>query len=173
MGASIAVPSTEDPAVSWTARAERLLAKEAYLLDSRRLEDWVELFTADGIYWVPLERDALDPGESLNIAFEGRPRLMQRVARLRSGLAHAQEPPSSTVRGYSSVYVAPGDATETTALVHSALHVVEARLGEETLVAARCDHRLVIGADGGTYIALKRVWLVNASEAQHDLSFIL
>ena len=29
--------------------------REARMLDELRFDDWLELFTADGIYWMPLE----------------------------------------------------------------------------------------------------------------------
>jgi hypothetical protein len=40
--------------------AEDFLSHEAELLDQRRFEDWLKLFTEDGIYWIPVE-DGTDP----------------------------------------------------------------------------------------------------------------
>jgi 3-phenylpropionate/cinnamic acid dioxygenase small subunit len=155
---------------NWTVRAERFLAFEAFLLDQRRFEEWVDLFGDDGIYWIPLDRAADDAGESLNIAYEGPSRLRQRVARLRSGIAHAQEPPSSTVHSYGSVFVEA--ASDKGATVRSSLLVVESRFGPHALVAARCEHRLAYDTSGTITIEMKRVDLVDAAQAQHDLSFI-
>jgi 3-phenylpropionate/cinnamic acid dioxygenase small subunit len=168
----VSVAPVADPELlaAWTERANRLLALEAFLLDSRRYEEWIELFEDDGLYWIPLDRSSTDGGESLNIAFEGPPRLRQRVARLRSGIAHAQEPPSSTVHSYSSVLVE--DVSPAAAIVRSALLVVHCRFGDQLLVAARCEHRL-IARDGGVSIAQKRVDLADVDQAQNDLSFVL
>jgi 3-phenylpropionate/cinnamic acid dioxygenase small subunit len=154
----------------WTELATRLLATEAYLLDARRYEEWIELFLDDGVYWIPLERSAEDPGESLNIAFEGPPRMRQRVARLRSGIAHAQEPPSSTVHSYSGILVTEASPAEAT--VESALVVVESRFSEQNVVAARCRHRLVRDEAGAVRIALKRIELAEVEQALSDLSFV-
>ena len=35
---------------------EQFLYHEARLLDEQRLEEWLELFTDDATYWVPLMR---------------------------------------------------------------------------------------------------------------------
>jgi benzoate/toluate 1,2-dioxygenase beta subunit len=162
--------TSAEPTSRWTGQAARLLALEALLLDSRRYEEWIELFTEDGLYWIPLDRGAADAGESLNIAFEGPARMRQRVARLRSGIAHAQEPPSSTVHAYSSIIVTEAD--DSSATVESALVVVETRFGGQTVVAARCRHRLVRDDAGAVRIAQKRVELADLEQAQPDLSFV-
>ncbi|MGH9297177.1 MAG: aromatic-ring-hydroxylating dioxygenase subunit beta [Acidimicrobiales bacterium] len=164
---------TQSATAGWSERAARFLAHEAYLLDERLFEEWIELFCDDGIYWIPIDRKSEDPGETLNIAYEGPPRLRQRVARLRSGIAHAQEPPSSTVHAYSSIYVVDELTTDELAVVRSALIVAESRLGRETFVSARCEHHLRARPSGATNILRKRIDLVGADEAQSDLSFIL
>lgn len=169
MTTSAPVAGDEDLAL-WTSRASELLAREAYLLDRRRFEEWVDLFGTDGVYWIPLDAAADEPGETLSIAFEGPARLRQRVARLRSGIAHSQEPPSSTVHSYSGMFVEA--ATKERAVIRSALLVVESRFAHQVLVAARCEHRIVQGTTGAVTIELKRVDLVDADQAQHDLSFI-
>jgi 3-phenylpropionate/cinnamic acid dioxygenase small subunit len=35
--------------------AESLLYREARLLDTLQLEEWLTLFTDDGLYWLPME----------------------------------------------------------------------------------------------------------------------
>ena len=40
---------------------EKFLFYEARLLDQGRLEEWGQLFTDDGIYWVPATVDQPDP----------------------------------------------------------------------------------------------------------------
>lgn len=36
---------------------EELLYREAELLDERRYEDWLDLFTEDARYWMPMRRN--------------------------------------------------------------------------------------------------------------------
>jgi hypothetical protein len=40
---------------------EQFLYHEARLLDTQQLEEWLELFTDDATYWVPLEAEQKDP----------------------------------------------------------------------------------------------------------------
>ena len=42
-------------------RIELFLLHEARLLDQRRFEEWMELFTEDGYYWAPARPDQPAP----------------------------------------------------------------------------------------------------------------
>jgi biphenyl 2,3-dioxygenase beta subunit len=83
---------------------ERFLYREALLLDERRFDEWVELFADDLHYWMPVRRDKpqrADIGEFAGrgeLAFfdETKDTMMRRVAKLHTGLAWAEEPPSRT-----------------------------------------------------------------------------
>lgn len=83
---------------------ERFLIREARLLDERRYDEWVELFTNDVHYWMPVRRDKTrGPGKDEfagegELAFfdETKDTLQRRVAKLATGLAWAEEPPSRT-----------------------------------------------------------------------------
>ena len=46
---------------------EQFLYHEARLLDTQQYEAWLELFTDDATYWVPLEREQKDPFETSSI----------------------------------------------------------------------------------------------------------
>ncbi|ABM58412.1 aromatic-ring-hydroxylating dioxygenase subunit beta [Verminephrobacter eiseniae] len=49
------------------------VAHEAALLDKRRFDEWLALFTADGHYWVPLLGAAqADPYSHNSLAYEDR-----------------------------------------------------------------------------------------------------
>ena len=51
------------------AQAQDLLHHEAWLLDKQRFAHWLELYTKDATYWVPLEQDQADPFETSSIAW--------------------------------------------------------------------------------------------------------
>ena len=81
-------------------RIEQFLYREVRLLSERRYEEWLDLFTDDARYWMPAREtidgqpDALwDEGE---MAFfdDDKEFLAARIERLRSSLAHAEQPPS-------------------------------------------------------------------------------
>lgn len=83
---------------------ERFLYREALLLDQRRYEEWVDLFTDDAHYWMPIRRDkSRTPGrdefareDELAFFDETKDTLVRRVAKLATGQAWAEEPPSRT-----------------------------------------------------------------------------
>jgi 3-phenylpropionate/cinnamic acid dioxygenase small subunit len=78
--------------------------REAWLLDERKLKKWLDLFTEDVLYFMPrrknvLRREAqreLTPLGDLAILEEDKRYLEMRVARLDTGMAWAEDPPSRT-----------------------------------------------------------------------------
>ncbi len=78
--------------------------REAWLLDERKFKDWLGLFTDDVLYFVPrrknvhrreAERELTSLGD-LAILEEDKRYLEMRVARLDTGMAWAEDPPSRT-----------------------------------------------------------------------------
>src|SRR3984885_1203948 len=90
------MPRTEDPERMVVSRYAEFLLDEAELLDTRRLDEWTSLFTEDAVYWLPMDPRQVAPGDGLNIIYDDRPRLLDRVSRLNSGLAFSDEPHSAT-----------------------------------------------------------------------------
>jgi ethylbenzene dioxygenase beta subunit len=145
------------------------LYREARLLDRRDLQAWLELFTEDAQYWVPLREEYRDPDAELNIIFDDRPRLIGRVGRLESGVAYAQEPPSRTARLLGNITVDRAGANFAT---EATFFLYELRGGETQMLAGRYFHELVAGA-GGLRIRRKTVELVNRAEPLFNLTFVL
>ncbi len=151
--------------------AEDFLYQEASLLDERRLEDWLELFTADGKYWVPIDEDS-DPEVEPSVLYDDAEMLARRVYQLRHQPHYSQRPPSRTIHAVSNVRLDGrlarkfGLAGEETA-VYCTLIVYELRggdqqqfgLGEQRSLAARCQYLLRF--EGRWRIALKKVILIN------------
>ena len=152
------------------SEAEDLLYREARLLDERQYSRWLEMFSPDGTYWIPANHDGTDPGREISLVFDDAHRLRDRIARLGSGLAHAQNPPSKTKRLISNVEINETDA-ETT-MVISAFILYELRRGKERVFAGRYEHRLK-RIDGQWKIASKKVVLVNNNEVIDNLTFIV
>jgi|SRR5581483_7759076 len=137
---------------------EAFVLREARLLDEQRYAEWLELFAADAIYWIPTRPDQTSPHETLSIIYEPRALLAMRVERLSRPEMHVQSPPSRTVHHVSAVE-ADGEQ------VRSALIVAEWRAGEARWFAGRVTHRLRKEASG-LRIVLKRVDLIDG-EAPH------
>lgn len=149
---------------------EDFLYAEARLLDDHLYSTWLELFTEDAVYWVPSGPHGDDPIRDVSIVHDDRQRLAERVSRLESGYAYAQEPRSRTVRHVSNVRVLRTDGG--TAEVESALIVAEWRRDTRSFHAARCTHVLRRNADG-LQIARKKVDLVDRDAPLGNLSLLL
>ncbi|HEX6156859.1 MAG TPA: aromatic-ring-hydroxylating dioxygenase subunit beta [Burkholderiales bacterium] len=143
--------------------AEQFLYHEARLLDTQQLEAWLELFTDDATYWVPLEKDQREPLETSSIIHDDRTLLELRVKQARHPRAHARLPLARTVHQVSNVMVEEGNDE---LKVHSTLQVVEYRNDKQRVFGALVEHRLR-PASGSFKIAHKRVDLVN-SEGELD-----
>ena len=142
--------------------AEAFLVNEARLLDERRFREWMELFTEDGIYWVPSTPDQKSPLEQASLFYDDRELMRTRIDRLEHPLIHVQTPPSRTVHLVTNVTVGAGEAGEVAIL--SNVLMVEYRLERQRVFAGRQQHRMRF-EDGSWRIAVKRVDLVNCDSA--------
>ena len=143
---------------------EQFLYREALLLDRRRLDAWLQLYTEDATYWVPLEQDQSDPFNTSSIVFDDRTLLEIRVRQYLHPRAHARLPVARTVHQIGNVVIAETAGNELR--VESSLLLVEYRQERQRLFAALVEHRLR-RTDAGLRIAAKRVDLVN-SESELD-----
>lgn len=138
---------------------EEFLFLEARLLDERRFEEWLALYTEDAVYWVPALTGQASPNDQVSIFHDDRELMDVRVRRLRHPHNYAQMPPSRTRHLIGNVIVEQADGAGE---IHARSNLVmaEFRADEQRLFAAECRHRL--RRAGGTFrIAWKRVDLVN------------
>ncbi|HYX64982.1 MAG TPA: aromatic-ring-hydroxylating dioxygenase subunit beta [Burkholderiales bacterium] len=149
---------------------EQFLFHEARLLDSQRYEEWLELFTEDATYWVPLEQGQKDPFETSSIIHDDRTLLGLRVKQLRHPRAHARVPLARTVHQVANVLVEKDSPEEV--LVSSTLSVIEFRSEKQRLYGALVEHRLRRNNDAFR-IAHKRVDLVNSEGELDGISILL
>ena len=81
-------------------RVEQFLYREVRLLSERRYEEWLDLFSDDARYWMPAREtidgqpDALYGEGEMAFFDDDKEFLAARIERLRSSLAHAEQPPS-------------------------------------------------------------------------------
>jgi 3-phenylpropionate/cinnamic acid dioxygenase small subunit len=143
---------------------EQFLYHEARLLDTGQLEAWLELFTDDATYWLPLERDQTDAFETSSIIHDDRTLLELRVKQARHPRAHARLPLARTVHNVGNVMLAGEKNGEIT--VNSTLQLVEWRQEKQRVWGAVVEHRLRRAGESFK-IAHKRVDLVN-SEGELD-----
>ena len=159
----------EDPAA--VRAAHHLLVREARLIDEGRFNDWLDLFTDDCLYWVPVTPGGGDPRREVSHAFDDRRRLTDRVYWLRTGLAFCQIPQSRTRRLITNVEALDDPATGAR-VVRSNVLVTEFRAGATKLYAGWYGHVLVPGEDGWR-IRLKQVNLLDSEHGHENLTLVL
>lgn len=119
--------------------AVRLIVREAALLDERDYTAWNELW-ADGEtrYVIPIERDAEDFDDHLNLVNDGTELRRRRVQRMSGGYAHAGNTTGPTLRSVSRFIVK--ERTEQSVVVSSAQIIVSHRHGQQNIWASDVIH---------------------------------
>jgi benzoate/toluate 1,2-dioxygenase subunit beta len=146
---------------------EEFLYHEARLLDTQQYEQWLELFTADATYWVPLELNQKDPVETSSIVHDDRTLLELRVKQLRHPRAHARLPLARTVHQVSNVMARDDGLT-----LRSNLVVVEFRNEKQRTYAALVEH--LLRRQGDTFrIVRKKIDLVNSEGELDGIAILL
>lgn len=159
----------EDPRV--TARFERLLFREARLLDQLKYEDWLKLYAPEFVYWVPATADAGDPRREVTVTFDDRRRTEDRIYRFRTGYAWSQAPPSRTARLIGNVEVF-STATPSTMMVRSNFSISEFWGDATRTLTGWAGHRFV-EIDGHWLIQAKQVNLLECDQSLRNPSIVL
>jgi p-cumate 2,3-dioxygenase beta subunit len=152
--------------------AEEFLIKEAALLDAWRLEEWANLFTADGEYLIPAtDAPAAEPGRSLYLVYDDRHRLGERAKRLLKATAHAESPHSRTRHMTSNVMV--GERTGEAIAVTCNFVVFRSRMEKTDIYPGHAEYKLVTGSDGLRIRSKKAILDVDVLRPQGKVSIIL
>lgn len=149
----------------------RLLEQEARLLDNDRLEDWLKLFAAECVYWVPATVTGGDPRREVAISFDDRRRMEDRVYRLRTGFAWSQKPKSRTVRLVSNVEVFRTGG-ENVRMVRSNFLISEFRGFETRHLPGWAGHRYV-SQNGRWEIQARQINLLECDQCIRNPSIVL
>src|ERR1700756_4707018 len=132
---------------------------EARLIDQHRLDEWLDLFTDDGIYWMPVEWGQSDPKLTTSLMYEDKLLLKIRIDRLKGKATYSQSPRSRCHHVLQMPQIDERDDKERRYVTWTPLHYVESRADQQTLYAAWATHHLTMIADE-IKIRLKRVDLV-------------
>lgn len=151
-------------------KIQQFVYREARLMDERKFDDWLALWTQDAIYWVPCNEDDYDPRRHVSLIYDNRFRLEERIFRYKSPDAHAQDPPTRTRRVVSNIEVEDGPDGEIT--VYANFVVAAARRSEEMVLGGRTLYKLRNEADG-LKMFFKKVMLVNNNEPLGNVTFLL
>jgi benzoate/toluate 1,2-dioxygenase beta subunit len=141
-------------------KIEEFLYLEASFLDRPNLDAWIQLYTADGTYWMPAIADQADPLNHISLMYDDR--VMMEIRR-RNFVHPRAASKDYTVRAshlISNVRMAAFNADTGDCSVTSNFHCALYYWDRQTLYAGSYRHELV-NTDEGFRIRHKRVDLIN------------
>jgi 3-phenylpropionate/cinnamic acid dioxygenase small subunit len=157
---------------------EQFLYREGRCLDERRFHDWLELLTEDVHYWMPVrtsrypmasksiaildpsryEEEELSREDELAILDETKETLARRIARLDTGMAWAEDPPSRTRHLIANIEVEPGEtASELKVYSNFLVYRNRSETEQDFYVGGRQD--ILRKVDGDWKIARRKITL--------------
>ena len=148
------------------------VTREARLIDQQRFDEWLNLFAADGLYWMPLEWNQADPRLTCSLMYEDRLLLSIRIERLKGARTFSQKPKSRCHHVLQTPQVDSRDAAANRYVTWTPMHYVETRTDEQTLYAAWATHHLGV-ENGKLRIKLKRVDLINSDAAFGNIQLFM
>lgn len=159
-------------------QAQALIEFETGLLRTRQFKEWLDLFTPDGVYWLPVSPDQTDPFADPSHIYETRPALDARVERLYDPRVLPQSPVSrvSRLTGRPWLIRVADDGFE----VAVTFHIVESRASSSgddpmRIFAGDAHYHLVPDEYAAMKVRIKskRVDLVNSESAFFGVSILL
>jgi 3-phenylpropionate/cinnamic acid dioxygenase small subunit len=167
-----------DPALQQAI--EQFLYYEARLLDDRRLDEWYALLADDIHYFMPTrynrlkreaDREFSGPHEAA-LFDDDKVSLAQRIRRLHTGMAWAEDPPSRTRHLVSNVMIRPtSTAGEYEVDCYYLLYRSRLEREVETFVGMRHDVLRRADTEAGWQIARRTIILDQATLLARNLSF--
>lgn len=143
---------------------EELLYRQSELLDSKLWQDYIDLFTDDGVYWMPVTPEQTEWEGSPSIFAEDKHMMEVRMGRVTHPTAWSQAPMWATSHVLGNVVIeaeGPGEWQ-----VRSRFHMMELRRDLVRHFGGTYRHTLVRQA-GQLKIKLQRVDMFNA-QAPYD-----
>ncbi len=158
---------------------EEFLYREAMLLDEKRWQEWLALYTEDCFYWVPSVVGQKDPVNTVSLYAEERMRMEMRVIRITHPRAFSQDFPTrmshlvgNVVLDRDGAQANGGMSPKADLVVRSSVHILEFRKEEQRLFGGTQRHWL--RRVGGEWkIAMKRIDLLNCDAPMEVVQLFL
>ena len=165
LAAALAKPMSEDELAPVVSRAEAFLYEEALLLDHYRYRDWLGLLSSEVTYKAPIRttREAAHAPGFSDVGFhfdETWGRLEQRVRRLETEYAWAEDPPSRVRRFVTNVLV-DRHGSSSKVNVSSYLMLTRARMEDAISHFLTAERQDVLRDEGEGFRLLSRVILLD------------
>jgi 3-phenylpropionate/cinnamic acid dioxygenase small subunit len=139
--------------------------REAWLLDERKFQEWLDLFTEDVLYFMPRRKNVprreshreVTPLGDLALIEDDKRYLEMRVARLETGMAWAEDPPSRTRHLVGNLVAEPLDSGDVQA--KTAFLVYRSHLETDQQLLAGCREDVLRRVDGAWKVAKRTIVL--------------
>ena len=162
-------------------KIEEFLYLEAELLDERRLREWLELFTEDLHYWMPVRHNPMGRSEALSEELskpgesyyfnDNKEALRLRIDRLYAKTAWAEMPPSRTRHLISNIRVKRDDGLEIEVDSNFIVYRTRMEKDEDFFVGTRKD--ILRRVNGELKIARRTIILDQAVLGAKNISVFL
>ena len=142
--------------------------REAWLLDERKLQEWLDLFTDDVLYFMPRRKNVprreshreVTPLGDLALIEDDKRYLEMRVARLETGMAWAEDPPSRTRHLVGNLVAEPLDSGDVQAKTAFLVYRSHLETDQQLLAGSRED---VLRRVDGAWKVAKRTIVLDAN----------
>lgn len=151
------------------AQVTEFIGYEADLLDHKGYQEWLSLWTEEGLYIVPADLKATDYLNTLNLALDDADMRRMRVARLENGESVSALSVGETVRMMSRVRIL--EAGDEVVIARCAMTLNELRHGKLVSYPANVEYILRRAGDGFR-MEQKVVKLLHADGFLRTVSFI-
>jgi 3-phenylpropionate/cinnamic acid dioxygenase small subunit len=140
------------------------------MLDFKDYRNWLDLWTDDGLYIVPIERKDPHSENSLNYAYDNAEMRTMRVDRLLSGEAVSTQLLENTIRAMSRYRILQSDAERIK--VRCAMQLYENSHGNILTYVADVTY-VLRRTESGLKIEQKVVGLLNSNNYLQTIAYIL
>jgi 3-phenylpropionate/cinnamic acid dioxygenase small subunit len=142
--------------------------REAWLLDERKFQEWLGLFTDDVLYFMPRRKNVprreshreVTPLGDLALIEDDKRYLEMRVARLETGMAWAEDPPSRTRHLVGNLVAEPLDSGDVQAKTAFLVYRSHLETDHQLLAGSRED---VLRRVDGAWKVAKRTIVLDAN----------
>ena len=153
---SAAAPTDEDLAA--------FVYHEARLIDEKRFAEWYDLFTEDGLYWMPLTRDQPDGRMHTSLFYEDKLLLRLRIERLGNRKSYSQAERSWCQHVLQAPRVESRDQARNAYVVRTPFLYAESQRDRQDLYAGVAWHHVVL-LDARLRLRMKKLDLLNRDAA--------
>ncbi len=151
---------------------EEFLFYEARLLDQGRLEEWGQLFTDDGIYWVPATVDQPDPIHHVSLMYDDKLLRAVRIRRFADKQAIPLQPLPRSVHLVSNIEIDNYSSSSRECIISSSFIVLQYQRDKQAVFGGCYTHTLRWD-DERFAIKQKKAELANCEAAHENIHIIL